>query len=273
MYFEPNTLYGRSNGRDPDFKPRLVCQPIAQDRKAPSAKSIFKRAKKLENNYAARLRRIARHIGDIVREFPQGTIEASIAIRAAMERYSRLLEPWAEAVGSRMIAEVTQRDDTNWKQISGQIGRALHKEIETAPTGNAMRAKLAEQVTLITSLPIEAAERVHKLTTEGISQGRRAAEISADIMKTGEVTKARADCIGRTEVARTASVLTQARAEYVGSTHYIWRTAGDSDVRKGHKALSGKTIAWSDPPECDPGHHAHAGQIFNCRCYAEPIIG
>ena len=274
-YFEPNTLYGRSNGRDPSFKPRFVCQPIALDKKAPSPKSIFKRAKKLENNYAARLRRIARHIGDIVREFSQGTLEASVAITAAMERYSRLLEPWAEAVGARMIAEVTARDDTNWKQVSGQIGRALHREIQQAPTGIAMREALARQIDLITSIPRDAAERVHHETIKGISEGKRAGEIAKVIMETAGVSRSRADLIAVTEVARTSANLTEARAKYVGSTHYRWETAGDGDVRSDHKKLKGTIQEWASPPIADSrtGARAHPGCIYRCRCYAEPIIG
>ena len=237
-----------------------------------SARSAFIRAKKLEMNYGARLRKVARHIGDIVREFADGTPASDLFIQSAMEKYATLLGPWAEAVAERMVTEVAQSDRMSWRKVSAQMGRALHKEIQEAPTGMAMRRLMGEQVGLITSLPRDAAERVHKLTQEGITQGRRAAEIAAEIAQTGEVTKSRATLIARTEVGRTATTLTQARAEYVGSTQYVWRTVGDSDVRPGHRALNGKVISWNDPPECDPGHRAHAGAIFNCRCYPEPIL-
>src|SRR5260364_82303 len=44
---------------------------------------------------------------------------------------------------------------------------ALRHEIRTAPTGEAMRALLDEQVTLIKSIPEEAARRVHEWALEG----------------------------------------------------------------------------------------------------------
>lgn len=171
-----------------------------------------------------------------------------------------------------MVTEVAQRDERSWFKIADQMGRGLRQEIANAPVGEVMRVRQAEQVKLITSLPREAAERVHHMTREGIVRGWRADQIAAEIMKTGDVTKARADLIARTEVGRTSTLLTQARAEHVGSTHFIWRTAGDSDVRASHKALNGKTFRWDDPPECDPGHHALPGAIWNCRCFAEPVI-
>ena len=127
-----------------------------------------------------------------------------------------------------------------------------------------------------TSLPLDAAQRVHELTTGALYEGARANEIAAEIMKTGEVTRSRANLIARTEVGRSATTLTQARAESVGSVGYIWRTARDYDVRQRHKELEGTFHAWNDPPVAtDPGQRpirAHAGSIFNCRCYAEPVL-
>lgn len=142
----------------------------------------------------------------------------------------------------------------------------------TAPTGDALKTLLGEQVNLITSLPTDAARRVHELTMKAIVEGTRPDLLASEILRTGDVTKARATLIARTETARTASVLTQVRAQAVGSTGYIWRTSRDARVRPWHKKLEGQFVEWDNPPECDPGHRAHAGQIFNCRCWAEPII-
>jgi SPP1 gp7 family putative phage head morphogenesis protein len=245
---------------------------FAYDRKKSSAKSLFIRAKKLERDYARRLRGVARHVGDIVRGFDLSSQVQIADILAALQAYAKVITPWANAVAGRMVAEVAQSEAQAWRKTSAALGRSLTREIETAPTGTAMRAILADQVKLITSLPIEAGERVHKLTIEGIANGTRAAEIAQEIMRTGEVTKSRATLIARTEVSRTATTLTQVRAQHVGSTHFIWRTVGDSDVRPSHRKLNGKAFRWDDPPECDPGHRALPGAIWNCRCYPEPIL-
>lgn len=246
---------------------------LAFDRAEPSAKSAFLRARKAEVQYSRQLRKVARHIGDLVMGLFDAADPASAGIvERALRRYATTIEGWAASVGGRMVAEVAARDRKAWMAVSREMGAAIHREIERAPTGALLRQRLADQVSLITSLPTEAAERVHKLTIEGLSNGARASEIAAEIMKTGQVTKSRADLIARTEVSRTSTELTRARAESIGSTHFIWRTAGDSDVRPSHRALNGKSFAWNDPPECDPGHHALPGAIWNCRCYAEPIL-
>ncbi|WP_083935993.1 phage minor head protein [Methylobacterium sp. B1] len=236
------------------------------------ARSAFIRAQKVERTYVTQLRKIARHVGDIVRGFDVQDLPAAQRVQALLDRYATTLAPWAEAVAKRMVTEVAARDERAWFRVAQMMGTGLKREIAQAPTGAVMRARMAEQVTLITSLPTEAGQRVHDLTIAGISEGRRAADIAAEIQRTGEVTESRAMLIARTEVSRTATELTKARAEHIGSTHFIWRTAGDSDVRATHKALNGQTFRWDEPPECDPGHHALPGGIWNCRCYAEPVI-
>ena len=207
----------------------------------------------------------------LLRCFDVTNLGVTDKLRAALDRYSHTLRPWAEAVGSRMVAEVAQRDERSWFRVANQMGEGLRKEIATAPIGEVVRERQAEQVRLITSLPLEAAERVHHMTREGIVKGWRADQIAAEIMRTGEVTKARADLIARTEVGRTSTLLTQARAEHVGSDGYTWRTAADSDVRASHKAMNGKFVAWGAPPTLD-GLTGHAGALPNCRCYCEPVL-
>lgn len=251
---------------------KRVALYVGDDTRFDQAKADFRASRKTEKQFAIRLRKIARHIGQVVSEMSDGSLASSLRIGELMARYSEAIAPWAQAVATRMHAEIAARDKRTWQAYARQMGTELRREIDDAPTGDAMRKLMSEQVTLIKSLPVEAAERVHKLTLEGISEGTRYTEIIDEIMRTGEVTESRATLIARTEVARTASVLTQARAQWVGSDGYIWRTARDGAVRPSHKKLDGKFIRWDDPPECDPGYHAHAGQIFNCRCICLPQL-
>lgn len=236
-------------------------------------KPAIERARQTEGRYARQLRKIAYHVADIIRQFPEGDLLAWPELQDTLARYSEVLGPWARSAGALMLSEVNRHDLAAWTQLSADMRRTLKAEIETAPTGTAMRALLADQVRLIKSLPIEAGERVHRWTLEGIADGTRAAEVSRAIQATSDVTVARANCIARTETSRTAGILTQVRAEHVGSRQFKWVTAGDTDVRPSHKKLNGGVFLWSDPPVCDPpDHRALPGCIWNCRCFAYPIL-
>jgi SPP1 gp7 family putative phage head morphogenesis protein len=237
------------------------------------ARERFLAGRKAESHYALQLRQVAKQIGDLVRGLaPSGVIQDMSIILRSLNAYGEVLQPWAESVAQRMIVDVSRRDATAWFEHGKMIGQALRQEIEYAPTGTVMREALARQVSLITSLPIEAGQRVHKLTLEGISKGTRASEIAAEIMKTGEVTKSRAMTIARTEVSRTSTEFTKARAESIGSTQLIWRTSRDGDVRPSHRQMEGKVCEWANPPTLSDGTVTLPGAIYNCRCFAEPIL-
>lgn len=238
------------------------------------ARLRWKRVRDTERGFARQLRSVADQVGHLVRGLaPDGKVDDPYVLQQALRAYAVTLAPWARAVATRMQADVMRRDEDAWRKSAATVGRELRRELREAPTGMLVRQYLGEQVGLITSLPLEAAQRVHELTLEGIVQAGRAQELSDMIMGSGHVTRSRANLIARTEVARTASLVTQSRAEYVGSPGYIWRTVGDADVRDLHRKLNGKFFRWTEPPiSGSNGVRAHAGQIYNCRCYPEVVL-
>ncbi|MPV69457.1 phage minor head protein [Burkholderia sp. BE17] len=227
-----------------------------------------------ERQYSLQLRKIAEQVGVLVNGFPAGDASFAPTIEELLRRYAEALAPWAEATAARMLADLNRRDEQAWMQQAADMSRALRDEIRGAATGETMRALMAEQVTLIKSIPLDAAERVHRLTIEGMVDGTRAAQISKAIQESGQVAKSRADLIARTEVARAATTLTEARALHIGSPGYFWRTSADSDVREDHRILEGQFITWDNPPIADrrTGRRAHAGCIYGCRCWTEVVF-
>jgi SPP1 gp7 family putative phage head morphogenesis protein len=229
--------------------------------------SAWQRARRADTTFSRALVRVARIIGQIVHQFGAD----HMAARRALEDYGRLLTPWARSTARAMVDEVAARDERVWRERSAAIGSGLRREVARTAVGARAQQLNDEGARLIRSLPLEAAERVTKLSMQAATDGTRASELQKEIMRTGEVTESRARLIARTEVGRAASAITQARAEAVGSTGYIWRTVGDSDVRHSHKKMNGKFVAWDDPPTLD-GMTGHAGALPNCRCYSEPVI-
>ena len=213
-------------------------------------------------------------MGSIVKGLVRKGTEPPVdLIKSALSRYAELLRPWAKTVAEGMVTEVARRDAKAWFEVGASMGREIHKEIVSAPTGAQAQRLMAEQVDLITSLPLEAAQRVHQLALGSLYTGDRPEKIEEEILETGKVTEARARLIARTEVGRAAAAMTQARAQHIGSEGYIWRTAGDADVRPEHKKLEGRYVRWGEPPIAgENGMRYHAGAGPNCRCYQEPVI-
>lgn len=234
---------------------------------------LWHNVRNAERGYAIQLRKIARHVGEIIKHYGIGDPTVVPEIQSVLRTYAQIITPWAKATAARMIAEVSRRDQTAWQRYSQKISRALHKEVADAPIGETVRQLQNDQVTLITSIPLEAAQRVQALTQEYVLGGRRYDDLVSMITNTTGVTLSRATLIARTETAKASASLVQARAEHIGSDSYIWHSVQDNAVRRCHRKLNGTVQKWSEPPEAEEnGARHHPGMFPNCRCYAEPVI-
>lgn len=238
-----------------------------------AARSPFEKSRAVELRYARTLRKIASEVQRIIDGFGDPLDDPAIAYRIddALAKYGQLLEPWAASVGARMVVEVNQQDEAAWNRLSRSMSVSLRSELAGANIGVPVREALARQVSLIKSLPTQAGQRVHELTLKGITQGTRASEIATMIARSGEVTASRATLIARTEVSRTSTELTKARAITVGSSGYVWRTSRDADVRPSHRRMEGQLVQWDSPPTLD-GLVGHAGCLPNCRCWTQVVL-
>jgi len=229
-------------------------------------------------NYERSLRSIGEHVGNLITGVTQGKnwLETIPTLRQLLEAYAEALKPWATATAHRMLMDIDAQDRKAWLSLGSAISTQLRQDILRAPVGERLRELLAEEVSLIRSIPTDAALRVHELSIKALENSGRYRELTEEVMRSGEVAKSRATLIARTETSRTATALTQVRAEAAGSTHYVWETSRDSSVRPGHKVMQGKVCAWDDPPAVDEGDghimHHHPGSIWNCRCWARPIV-
>lgn len=235
----------------------------------------YQRSRRAEAQFARSLRQLARRIGELTTQMfdENDPVGSSNRLRNLLFKYGQTLQPWAKEQAKRMVVDVTRKDNVFWAERAKEMGTSLREEIERAPTGLALRERTLEAAAYITSLPLEAAQRVEQLSIKMLTDSSRTKSLVSEIMRTGHVTKSRANLIARTEVSRTSSLLTEVRAKHVGSTHYIWRTMKDADVRESHRHLDGQVFSWDDPPVTGTnGERSAPGAIYNCRCYPEVIL-
>jgi SPP1 gp7 family putative phage head morphogenesis protein len=237
----------------------------------PSKASEWWHARRAESQYGVQLRKIARHIGEIIRGFDLNDQADAFVLRDALRRYAEMLTPWARSAARAMVAEVAARSNKQWRKIGSEMGRSFADVLNGPDIGARYHQLQEEQVNLITSIPRDAAERVHELVQQGLIEGKRFTELVPEIRRGGEVSVSKASLIARTETGRVVSNLTQARAESVGSSGYVWRTVKDAQVRPSHRSMEGQFVRWDQPPTLD-GLKGHAGAVPNCRCFAEPSI-
>jgi len=238
-----------------------------------ASRSKFQSPAAVVREYERQLRRVARIAAGMVdAHVDEHLIRNQGEMIEQLRKYSESLTPWAGRTAQKMLERVSISNLRGFFESSKELGRELRAMTAGGGIGQTIRALQAEQVTLIKSLPIEAGTRAQSLALSAVTGGRRAEDVAVELAKTEQVTLSRATLIARTESAKAASVITEARSVEVGSKAYIWRTAGDSDVRESHAEMEGEVVMWDSPPTLSDGTTTHAGQIYNCRCFAEPII-
>lgn len=185
-----------------------------------------------------------------------------------VQRRGSFLDDTLQKVGDAVSAF----SKAQWQaQAKAAMGVDLSEiEPDLAP---AIKAFRQSHVDLIKTMTESKVERVRAILEEA-GPGSRVETIRNRLMEDEGVSKRQASLIARDQVLTLNAKVTEKRHLAAGITEYVWTTSGDASVRKTHRALEGKRIAYSDPPVVDPktGRRAHAGRDFQCRCTCSPII-
>lgn len=207
-------------------------------------------------------------------------IQRELKLIANSEEFKK----YAERSAMKMVTGLFSDAGKTWREAAkiNSKGRviyeALKKELDT-PIGWIVNEQIQRNASLIKSLPLDVSRDITEHVAKETFKGRRAVNIAHDLQKEFVfMSERKATLIARTEVSKTSTALTKARCESVGIKWYIWRTSKDQRVRNSHEHMDGVLIHWDNPPSPEKlsnqkfvGYY-HAGNIYNCRCYPEPVV-
>lgn len=243
----------------------------------------WKTAKSIEEEFLNSLSYIYKLFGKISRQ--AGGDQNEYVKRMNNFQNSYAFEKFVFSSVKRMVTPLAMSNLRNWRKAareqtkSKQLYNSLMQEIQECLKRD-IDSQVLENAALIRTLPNDVAQKVVKDVSDMALAGERASSIASVIReKTDQHARASARLIARTEVSKTTTALTKARAENLGLKWYVWRTVQDGDrVRKSHREMEGVLVRWDNPPspeqlvgEKSEGYY-HAGNIWNCRCYPEPLI-
>lgn len=243
---------------------------------------LWKPKRRIERSYYQSLHEIIKYLRDAIKDV-HDPYDIVRVLKYAV--YTPKFVRYAEATAMKMVTNLFTDAGRTWRQAaransSGRIiYEALIKEMQ-GPVGGEVYRQVQRNAGIITTLPRDIADQVTDYIARETFKGRRASDIAAEIITMfPERTRAKAHLIARTEVSKTSTALTRARAESMGLEWYVWRTSEDSRVRSSHKIMDRVLVRWTDPPapeklsgEKKRGTRYHAGEIYNCRCYPAPVI-
>jgi SPP1 gp7 family putative phage head morphogenesis protein len=244
-------------------------------------KGPFERPRRLEQFYRAQIDAL------MDKYFVMPTFQTLGEINSRMVEWGQAVgffQAVAETLAKRMVTMVATTNAKSWraaatKASSGRIIYPLLQESLRGATGLHVNQLIQQNAGYITSLPQSIAEMVTRHVQAQQMKGIRSEEIVKQLRPYMKRAKDyQIERLARTEVAKADTAITRARAQSIGVNWYQWVTSEDARVRKSHRKMDQVLINWSDAPspeslagERTEGHY-HAGNIYNCRCVALPLI-
>ena len=237
--------------------------------------------------YESDLKQISNEVDRIVKKFPfrvgeEINLDNAEQLIDRLQTYSEKIYDWATNTANKMLVQVDKQTKKEWEAHSQRMSLALKNELLKTNTGKALKQYLDDNIQLITSLPLDAAQRVHDIVYKNIYTGKRRAEtIAKEIYRTGQVTQSRAKLIARTEVSRVSTGLIKVRSEAVDISWFRWNSIHDIRTRNAHAKMNNVLCRWDEPPNPEklfpdkkvkPYGNYLPGATFNCRCSALPLI-
>ena len=245
-------------------------------------KNPWEPKERLEHGYFKSLNEMFKYLFELIKNEVNPFIIAK-TLKFAMN--NPVIKRFAYQKASKMVTLLSVENAKSWRQAAAKgskgniIYKALMQELR-GPIGGEVYAQVMRNAGIITTLPIEISESVTEYIARESFKGKRALEIAEEIKTLfPDKTTARAKLIARTEVSKTSTALTRARAESINLPWYEWRTSEDQRVRSSHKHMDKVLIRWKDAPRPEkligmhnPPAPYHAGEIYNCRCYPAPVV-
>ena len=179
----------------------------------------------------------------------------------------------ATAAARALASEFTSRVDTSTRtrfinSIRESIGVDVNRIVVNEGIEDILVASTRKNVSLIKSIPEKYFDELERIVFDNTIRGSNADSMIDQIVKLNGSTENRARLIARDQTSKLNAALNQKRQQNLGVEEYVWRTAGDSDVRDTHSKNNGKVFRWDSPP-ADTGH---PGEDPQCRCIPQAVI-
>ena len=198
------------------------------------------------------------------------------------ERIAKELQELADRWISKLEDEAPKVAEAYVKIMYDTSSRAFQQALKAAgwtvqfrmtpAVRDAFEASLAENVSLIKSIPAQYLQQVEGVVMRSYSSGRDLATMVADLKALYPAAAHRAELIARDQSNKANAVVNRARQLELGITRARWmHSHAGKNPRPDHVAADGKE--YDIERGClISGEYIFPGQEINCRCTSRPII-
>lgn len=199
-------------------------------------------------------------------------------VRGLGRRWRKNFDEAAPKLGKYFATKIEKRSRKTLMKILRDGGWTVQPDFfkNTAAFNDVMAATIAENVSLIKSIPVQFHTQIEGMVMRSAAAGRDLYQLRRDLQKQFGVTRRRAEFIARDQNNKATAAITRVRYMDMGITEAIWlHSAAGKTKRPTHVANSGKKFnvdtGWFDP---DPKVRAfiQPGYLINCRCVCKPVV-
>lgn len=188
-----------------------------------------------------------------------------------VDRWLKKFEEQAPKIAETYLQAMFNASDSAFRQSLKDAGIAVEFEM-TPAVKDALNASLAENVSLIKSIPEQYLQQVAGAVMRSYAAGRDLASMVQDLKKLHPQAENRAVLIARDQSNKANAVVNRARQMELGFTDAIWmHSHAGKTPRPDHVAADGKRYKIAEGCPIS-GEYLQPGEAINCRCTSRPVI-
>lgn len=203
--------------------------------------------------------------------------QARILTNKLTAKFDSLFGRKAKALAEMMVNANTKASraalNISLKEMSG--GLSLKTDIMNKTLRTVLTATVAENVSLIKSIPTEFMTQITGDVLRAITTGNGLADIVPKLEEYEGVTLRRARNIALDQTRKAYNNINKARMQAIGVKRFKWvHSGGGQKPRELHIQMDGNVYSFDDLPIIDErtGERGIPGQAINCRCTMVPVI-
>lgn len=199
--------------------------------------------------------------------------ELSKKVRDLGKRWIKKFDDMAAAIAQKFTESGRKATDSSFQQALKDAGFAVEFKV-TPVMRDAMNATIAENVSLIRSIPREYSLEVEGIIMRGYTAGRDLKTITDELQNRYGITRRRAITISRDQSNKLNATVTQARRVELGLFEAEWVHSHAGKVPRPSHVKAGKDKAKFDVRKglLLDGQWLLPGQAINCRCSSRTIL-
>lgn len=202
---------------------------------------------------------------------PASELQASV--RKLSRRWKTRFDEGSADLADWFSQKVGQRSDAVLKSHLKKAGFSVEFKL-TRTHRDVMRATIAQNVSLIRSIPQKHFSDIQGAVMRSVQTGRDLQQLTRDLQKIKGVTSRRAKNIARDQSSKATSALTKVRRLEIGLDDSIWIHSHAGKVpRPTHVKMHGKKFKVSKGMwDTAVSQWIQPGELINCRCVSRAIV-